>query len=224
MQKYLPTLINLLVRLFHITFRYKFLNPEILDKAKAEHKSGSYILGIWHQNLFAGITAQMGTPHVVIVSGSKDGELVAVTCEKFGNVVARGSSTRGGKKAMTEMIKFVEEGYPAAITIDGPKGPAKEVKPGIIKIAELTGAMIVPYGIYPEKFWSFNKAWDKFRLPKPFTRVFVRYGDPIMVEPGLTAIKFTEVCEKIKESLAKGEKQTLEELKQGTIIRKSLKS
>ncbi len=217
MQKYLPTLINLLVRFFHLTFRYRELNKETLDQAKAAHDKGAYVFGIWHQNLFAGITAQIGTPHVVIVSPSKDGQLVAVTCEKFGNIAARGSSSRGGKKAMLEMIQHIKNGYPAAITIDGPKGPAHEVKPGIVEISKQTGAMIVPYGVYPAKYWSFHKAWDKFRLPKPFTKVFIRYGEPIFVKQDLSIAEFDEISEKIKTSLIEGEKTTLEELEQGII-------
>jgi len=217
MQKYLPTLINLLVRLFHVTFRYRELNREILDKAKAAHDHGAYVFGIWHQNLFAGITAQIGTPHVVIVSPSKDGQLVAVTCEKFGNIAVRGSSSRGGKKAMVEMIQLIKDGYPAAITIDGPKGPAQVVKPGIVEIAKQTGAMIVPYGVYAKDHWSFNKAWDKFRLPKPFTKVFIRYGEPIFVKPDLSIQEFDEICVEIQKSLIETEKKTLNELKQGII-------
>ena len=206
MKKYIPLLVNLLVHFFHLSFRYKFSGLENLETAKKNSPSSSYVLGIWHQNLFAGITAQIGTTYCVIVSPSKDGELVAVTCQKFGNIPVRGSSSRGGKKAMAEMIDKVKEGYPAAITVDGPKGPAHSPKRGIIEVAKQTGAPIIPYVVYPVSHWTFEKAWDKFRLPKLFCKVMIHYCEPIFVPEDCTIESYEKYSEALKNELIKGEK------------------
>lgn len=175
-----------LVRLFHITYRYRFHSLEQLEKASELSEKGNYLLAIWHQNLFQGILAQTGKQHVVIVSKSKDAEPVAFTCRNFGHVVARGSSRnqagvdKGGRAAMEEMIGHLKEGLPGAVTVDGPKGPAKKVKPGIIVMATKANIPIVPYAPLARSFWQFN-SWDKFRLPKPFTIIDVFYGSPIDV-------------------------------------------
>ena len=148
---------------------------------------------------------QEGNPHVVIVSKSKDADAVAHVCRRIGTIVARGSSRnkqgvdKGGKEAKAEMITKLMEGYPGAITIDGPKGPAKEVKPGIIDMAIKSETTIVPYLPYAESFWSF-KSWDKFKLPKPFSRIIVVYGSPIKVNP---EDGFEKYQQELKQSLEK---------------------
>jgi hypothetical protein len=160
---------------------------DVLEKAKGLSEKGNYLFAIWHQNLFQGILAQTGTRHVVIVSKSKDAEPVAFTCANLGHQVARGSSRskdgrdKGGKKAAEEMTSYlIDEGLPGAVTVDGPKGPAKKVKPGIIVMAQKAKIPIVPYAPLARSYWEFN-SWDKFRLPKPFSVIDVYYGEPIDV-------------------------------------------
>jgi lysophospholipid acyltransferase (LPLAT)-like uncharacterized protein len=182
----LSKLIYYLVQFFHITYRYRYIGCENLSVARELGQSKGYLLGIWHQNLFHGILAQIGKPYVVIVSKSKDAEPVANLCSRMGNVVARGSSRskdgrdKGGKQAKDEMIEVLKTGVPGAVTIDGPKGPAKEVKPGIIDMAKKSGTPLIPYVPIPERYWTFN-SWDKFRLAKPFTKVIIYYGEPLLV-------------------------------------------
>lgn len=106
-------------------------------------------------------------------------------CELLGHHVARGSSCKdhrdkGGKDAKDEMILMLRAGLPGALTVDGPRGPAQRVKPGIIEMARVTGLPIVPYLPMPSRYWSFS-SWDEFRLPKPFSRIDVHYGAPIHV-------------------------------------------
>ncbi len=183
----LSNIIYLIAKLFSLTFRYKFIGLENIKKAQALSENGNYLLGIWHQNLLHGILAQEGNPHVVIVSKSKDADPVAYTCRKIGTIVVRGSSRnaagvdKGGKEAKIEMIEKLQEGFPGAVTVDGPKGPAKKVKPGIVDMALKSGTTIIPYLPIPKSYWSFN-SWDKFRLPKPFSKVVVLYGEPIEVK------------------------------------------
>lgn len=87
---------------------------------------------------------------------------------------------KGGKLAKDQMIECLKKGYPGAVTVDGPKGPAFVVKPGIIDMAKKAGVLIVPYGIGMSSYWEF-KSWDRFRMPKPFCKILVSYGQPIDV-------------------------------------------
>jgi lysophospholipid acyltransferase (LPLAT)-like uncharacterized protein len=188
MTKILSILIYFLVRLLHSTYRYRYAGNEKLQKL--HQKNQNFIFGIWHQNLFPGILAQTGYPHIVIVSKSKDAQPVAYTCESLGHFVVRGSSKKagvdkGGAIAKDEMIEHLQAGHPGAVTVDGPKGPALKVKPGIIDMAKKSQAVLVPYTVSSNSYWQF-KSWDQFRLPKPFAKLLVDYGDPLSVPADCT--------------------------------------
>lgn len=182
--KITSNLIFVIVRFLNLTYRYRYHQNEGI--INLENKN--MILGIWHQNLLAGILAQMGKTHIVIISKSKDADPVAHVCKKFGHIVVRGSSkntniNKGGKQAKDEMIEFLKKGFPGAITVDGPKGPAFKAKPGIVDMAIKANANIVPYAIGLSSFWQF-KSWDQFRLPKPFSKILISYGNPIDISDG----------------------------------------
>lgn len=183
MQKIISYLIYGLVRLLHLTYRYRYVgNENLQNMAKIKQ---NFIFAIWHQNLFPGILSQSGVPHVVIVSKSKDAEPVAFTCKKLGHFVVRGSSKKGnidkgGSLAKEQMIEFLKLGHPGAVTVDGPKGPALKAKAGIIDMAKQSQALLVPYTARPNSFWEFN-SWDHFRLPKPFAKIIIAYGKPIHI-------------------------------------------
>ena len=201
----LKYLIYYFVRLLNSTYRYKFVGLDNIEAAKSMSATGSYILAIWHQNLLQGILAQTGSQHVVIVSKSKDAEPVSFTCKKLGHFVARGSSRnkagvdKGGKAAMDEMQEALKKGIPGALTVDGPKGPARFVKPGICSLALKTKIPIVPYMPIARKAWSFN-SWDNFRLPLPFSIIDVYYGEPIGISE---ASELETVSNQIKVALDK---------------------
>jgi lysophospholipid acyltransferase (LPLAT)-like uncharacterized protein len=173
-----------LVRALAATYRFRTIG---LPPARGRGGSDGYILAIWHQNLFAGILAQQGRPHTVMVSRSRDGDPVAFLCTRLGHHVVRGSSRKGardkgGKRAKDDMIDVLRAGLPGAVTVDGPNGPVHEVKPGIIEMARLSGVPIIPYTPLPQRYWSFP-SWDAFRLPKPFTRIDLHYGTPMRIPP-----------------------------------------
>ena len=175
--------IFVITRLLHMSYRYRYENNGVLQTLKNNHQN--FIFAIWHQNLFAGILAQTGLQHIVIVSKSNDAEPVAFTCKHLGHLVVIGSSRKGlvdknGKEAKEEMIECLKDGHPGAVTVDGPKGPVFKVKPGIIDMAKKSKALLVPYVVCPQSYWQF-KSWDSFRLPKPFSKILVSYGEPIKV-------------------------------------------
>jgi lysophospholipid acyltransferase (LPLAT)-like uncharacterized protein len=169
------------VRALAGSYRFRFA------RAARSPEMPNYILATWHCNLFAGILAQTGRSHVVMISRSADGDALTRICRKLGHHVARGSSGRqgvdkGGREAKGEMIDLLQQGLPGALTVDGPRGPARAVKPGIIEIARCTGLPIVPYAARASRAWRLG-SWDGFRLPKPFARIEVLYGAPIHVPP-----------------------------------------
>lgn len=183
----LSRLIYCFAKLLHLTYRYEQYGSENLEQA-LKGPSGSYIVCLWHQNILPCLLSQTGVKsYVVIASRSKDSEPVAYTCRKLGHQVVRGSSTRkggknkGGREAKEEMIELIKKGYPGAVSVDGPRGPLKRVQPGIINMAQRTNSPIIPMFARGDKNWVFN-SWDKFHLPKPFAKIYVKFGEPIYLD------------------------------------------
>ena len=186
----------------HFTYRYSYHQNEVLLDLK-KNKDKNFVLAIWHQNLLSGILAQTGKAHVVIISKSRDADPVAYACKKLGHIIMRGSSKKGevdkgGKLAKDEMIESLKKGIPGAVTVDGPKGPVFLVKPGIIDMAKKANVVIVPYAIGLSSYWQFC-SWDQFRLPKPFSKILISYGEPIDVSD--ESIEFCDYQKSIEVAL-----------------------
>lgn len=203
--KIIAQIIYYLIRFFNFTYRYEFIGLENKQKAKDYSPQKTFTYALWHQNLIGAIFSHIGERFTMVISESKDGELVAVTCEKFGHKPARGSSTRGGKKAMIEIVKNMKSGYPGALTVDGPKGPPHVVKPGIIEIARLCHCAILPLSPYAEKAWVTQKSWDQFRIPKPFSKIVVVIGEPIFIPQDVPREEFEKMAKLVAEKIEQGE-------------------
>jgi lysophospholipid acyltransferase (LPLAT)-like uncharacterized protein len=168
-----------LVVFYSWTFRLKIEN----DKNWIDYKrnGGVVLLCTWHQQFFSAILPfknyKTFNPSIMI-SQSKDGEIVAKMALRNGWNPVRGSSSKGGMEALKKMITILKENKLAAHIVDGPKGPSGIVKAGVIRLAHATNAVIVPFSVSAEKAWYFN-SWDKFLLPKPFSKVFLRFGEMI---------------------------------------------
>lgn len=117
---------------------------------------------------------------VVMSSRSFDSEYIARFIQRFGYGTARGSSTRGGKAALIQMIRAVRDGKSAAFTVDGPRGPIYEAKPGAVTLAAKSGAAMLPFSISLERCWRLP-SWDRIEIPKPFSRAVVVIGERIYV-------------------------------------------
>lgn len=181
--KFLSKIVYLIVRVLNLTYRYEYHGLEKRESARNTNPQKLFIYAIWHQNIVAALLSHLSRKEsfTMIISASNDGELIAASCVRLGHSPARGSSSRGGKKAMVEMIQNMNSGMNGVLTVDGPRGPARKAKFGIIDIARITGAPIIPMCPYPEKYWVFSKTWDQFRIPKPFTKVHVVIGDAIII-------------------------------------------
>jgi hypothetical protein len=171
------------VNLYSVTFRIKLVNEEewLIHVRRGE----KVLLCAWHQQFFAAIRPfrkyRKFNPSLMI-SKSSDGDIVAGVANKCGWHVARGSSSRGGKEALRSMIEQLKRSGLAAHIVDGPKGPAGKVKAGVIQLAHAADALIVPFYTYADRAWYFN-SWDKFMLPKPFSKVIISFGEVIKLMP-----------------------------------------
>lgn len=144
-------------------------------------KGERIIFAFWHGRLLMMPFAYPGIPLATLISQHRDGEYISRIAVVFGSRVIRGSATRGGVRAFKQMILALKEGFNLVITPDGPRGPRAKVKSGVIELAKLTGAPIVPVTFSAARR-RFLKSWDAFLIPLPFSRAVYIWGDPIYVE------------------------------------------
>ena len=193
-----PLLGSLLIRLIYLSNKKEFHAPETLENS-------NFIMACWHGELLMipyAYTKYRQNPHVkLLISEHFDGNLIAKTLSFFKFGAIRGSSTRGGAKALIESIKELKSGYDLGITPDGPKGPRHEVADGIVIMAKKAKSKIVLVEIRPTKYWQLN-SWDKFVIPKPFGTIHYYISDLIDVE----ALELEDAKSIIKEGLLKHEK------------------
>ena len=179
-----------LMRLLRASCRYR-IHGEAGLPPRTDGLRGGFVMALWHQNLLAALLAETGRRSFsTMISRSRDGDAIAHVVVKLGHHPARGSSRRGqrdkgGREARDEMVEKLRARYPGAVTVDGPQGPAYEVKFGVIDMAVKAGVPIVPYFVIASRYWSL-RSWDRLRLPKPFARIDVYYAEPIPV-PAATA-------------------------------------
>ena len=143
---------------------------------------GTTIYSFWHRCVFPAAYLWRNLQIRVMTSQSFDGEYIARIIQKFGFVAVRGSSTRGGARALLEMRQELEQGRTMAFTIDGPRGPRYVAKPGPVLLARATGAPLAMFYIAAEHAWVLN-TWDQFMIPKPFSKALMRTAKLIVV-PG----------------------------------------
>jgi lysophospholipid acyltransferase (LPLAT)-like uncharacterized protein len=117
---------------------------------------------------------------VVMISENFDGEWIARIIERFGYGTSRGSSSRGGQRALLRLKRDMELGRPAGFAVDGPRGPARRVQPGVVWLAKLTGNPVVPFHMEASRHWSL-RSWDRTQIPLPFSTVALAVGEPIDV-------------------------------------------
>ncbi|MEO6192874.1 MAG: lysophospholipid acyltransferase family protein [Thermoanaerobaculia bacterium] len=146
-----------------------------------ERRGDPFILAFWHRHLLLMPYAYHGQRISVLVSQSKDGELIARTVARLGIDSSRGSSSRGGIAGMRSLLRKAADGWDIAFTPDGPRGPLREVQPGVILAAASTGLPILPVAIAASRA-KLLRSWDRFMIPLPFSTVHIVYGEPLAVE------------------------------------------
>ena len=163
-----------LIRTIGATIKFEIKGWENFDEMKPQ------ILCFWHNRIPIATYFWRHRKIIVMSSQSFDSEYIARFIQRFGYGTAKGSSTRGGKAALIQMIRAVRAGKSAAFTVDGPRGPLYEAKPGAVLLAAKSQAVILPFSISLDRYWSLP-SWDKIQIPKPFSRAIVVIGEQLKV-------------------------------------------
>lgn len=162
-----------LLRALAATWRMETVNGEPL--AEARRAGTRVIFALWHGELLPLLWHQRGENVAIVISEHRDGEIVARIAESLGYATVRGSSSKGGSRALIGLMREIDAGRDGAITPDGPRGPARVFAPGAVVAAYRTGALIAPIRAQASRSWRL-RSWDRFLIPKPFARVRVSFG------------------------------------------------
>jgi lysophospholipid acyltransferase (LPLAT)-like uncharacterized protein len=153
---------------------------EGLDHLQFDGNGRRPIMAFWHGRVLTATYFFRNRGIVVMISENFDGEWIARIIESFGFGTSRGSTSMGGQRALLQLKREMEEGRPAGFAVDGPRGPARKVQPGVVWLAKLTGNPVVPFHMEASKFWSVG-SWDRTQVPRPFSTVALVVGTPITV-------------------------------------------
>lgn len=174
--------VTVLIRAVAATLRWRVHDRSEILKENPDHP---LVWVFWHNRVFVlpplykkYLTARSGA---VLSSASKDGEIIAGVMSRWGIASVRGSTSRRGAAALLGLLDWIRSGYDVGVVPDGPRGPRYCLSPGVIKLAGLTEAKILPMRVEYGSYWHF-KSWDRFRVPKPFTTVDI-FLDPLFDVP-----------------------------------------
>lgn len=192
-RRWLGRVVALGVRLLYRTLRVERRGREAVEAILA--RGEGYAYGFWHGRQLVLLGAHDGERCAIMVSLSRDGAIQKEVCDEFGYLVVRGSSSRRGRKALAELSALVAEGWNPALAVDGPRGPAGRVQPGLLALARRHGLWIVPLACASRRRIVLS-SWDRTEIPLPFTRAVVVYGLPFRVSdlPGGEGRGGTEVA------------------------------
>lgn len=170
-----PRLVWALLSIVGRTWRFEVIAEEGATPRIFGRGAGPEIYCFWHQCVLPCAIYYRATGATILISRSFDGELIARTLALFGFCAVRGSSSRGAREGLLGLKSVLESGKPVVFTADGPRGPIYQTKMGPIKLAEMTGAPIGAFHLQPKSAWIVN-SWDRFLVPKPFTRIVVSWS------------------------------------------------
>lgn len=171
----LGVLVGLLARAWISTLRLTL----IVDPALAASGDRPWVLAFWHGQQFALLRWRRRRTTVALVSWSRDGAIQAAALPRLGMVIERGSSSRGGARGLVAVVRRLRRGHDAAFAVDGPRGPRGTVHGGALAAAARSGGLVVPMASACASCWTLARAWDRFELPRPFSRVAVVLGAPV---------------------------------------------
>jgi hypothetical protein len=179
--KLLKKLAKLFIEAIVFSSRVTVSGRERMDALRQQNLPLIFIF--WHRHILFVIHQFKDIGARPLISLSSDGELVAAVAEEFGMKPIRGSSSRGGARAFLSMVRSVQsENAWVLITADGPKGPARQIKPGTVQLAARTGAYVIPISWSGSRVKVLEKSWDRFLVPLPFGRIHFAYGEPLRVD------------------------------------------
>ncbi len=175
------------------TLRFEIENPQSVKNLIDQKQN--FVVAFWHGTMLVPWYLHRRKNFAALVSQSKDGEILTRLLSKWKYQTARGSSTIGGKEALNILLQSAENGYSVAVTPDGPTGPPHKMKAGAVITAKKSRIPLILCAAANKNYWEL-KSWDKFQIPKFFTKVNVIYSDPILIDPELN---YEETSNKIIE-------------------------
>jgi len=167
------------LRLLARTWRIRVVHADAYENLR--RKRQPFALCFWHGEMLPLLWRHRDQRIAVLISTHKDGEIIARIAEALGCRTVRGSTSRGGGRALLGLVRELRAGHEIAVTPDGPRGPARRFQPGALIAAQRAGAPIVPIAVHCTNAWRL-RSWDGFMIPRPFARVVVAYGDAAWVE------------------------------------------
>ena len=162
------------------TFKWRTDGLEHLDRVAAAGRQP--IMAFWHGRILPATCYFRRRGIVVITSENFDGEWIAGIIERFGYGTARGSTSRGARKALLQLRRDMAGGSAVAFTVDGPRGPARVAQAGAVWLAKVTGNPVVPFHMEANRYWEVS-SWDRTQIPKPYATVSLAIGEPLHVPP-----------------------------------------
>ena len=189
-----------LLRLWFGTCRVELINERVYHEYSDLHTS--VVVGTWHRAAVFALYFFGRFHPMVMISQSKDGELLAQYAATLGIIPIRGSSSRGGRQALVRMQRYLAQGGRACATVlDGPRGPAYVAKKGMLTLAQFTGAPFIPVIWSASRTLTVRNSWDKTLLPLPWSRVFLAIGEPIHIPASCGSRELERYRELVERSL-----------------------
>ncbi|MFZ1085939.1 MAG: lysophospholipid acyltransferase family protein [Terracidiphilus sp.] len=204
-----PRVVWALFSLWGRTWRFEVIAEEGVTPVPDGVISPSGIFCFWHQCVLPCTVYFQASRAVIIVSQSFDGELITRVLKIFGFGAVRGSSSRGSREGLMGLKNVIETGRTAIFTADGPRGPIYQSKMGPIKLAQMTGAPIGAFHLEPEHAWVM-RSWDRFLIPKPFTRICVSWVRVTLVSTDLAANDFEPKRQELTAAIERARLRALE--------------
>ncbi len=172
-----------LINLLGLTLRWRV---EGMEHVEGIRTAGCQpVMAFWHGRILPATVYFRRRGIVVMTSENFDGEWIARIIERFGYGTSRGSTSRGGRRAMLQLVRDMQQGRAAGFAIDGPRGPARVAQPGAVWLAGAAGQPLLPFHLEASRYWEL-RSWDRTQIPKPFSTVALVVGEPIPVAPHLS--------------------------------------
>jgi hypothetical protein len=211
-----PRVVSALVWIVGLTWRFEVIAEKGVIPVVFGQKAGPEIYCFWHQCVLPCTVYFRRSGATILISRSFDGELITRILCMFGFRAVRGSSSRGAREGLVGLKHVIETGNTAIFTADGPRGPIYQTKMGPIKLAQMTGAPIGAFHLEPEHAWTM-RSWDRFLVPKPFTRIVVSWAQWTRVPADLPAGEFEPRREELNAALERARLRALDYFKKARV-------
>jgi lysophospholipid acyltransferase (LPLAT)-like uncharacterized protein len=206
-----PRVVWALFSLIGLTWRFEVIAEDGVVPVVFGEKAGPEIYCFWHQCVLPCTLYFRRSNAVILISRSFDGELITRILKMFGFDAVRGSSSRGAREGLLGLKQVIESGRTAIFTADGPRGPIYRTKMGPIKLAQMTGAPIGAFHLEPEHAWTI-RSWDRFLVPKPFTRIVVSWVQWTRVPADLADAEYEPKREELNAAIERARLRALRHL------------